>query len=226
MSKEEIRRQRIIAKAELDRLLHLKALGEATQEQINAQLVIVDQFRLEFTNGFTVQLPVTDTADTQRGLNEPAPPNKKAKDTDPVILEIKAEMLAIENEKNQLGNQLAEMPTDSIQTELVGQIKGLRDQYVEKSDELYYYLNHGVRYQHDTADKPEEWDEAGFEAELPRSKYLLYKKLKNRRCDLSKYKKRLSESKTEVKRANQLKNISRAEIEINAMEQLLSTISE
>jgi hypothetical protein len=219
MTAEEIRRQRIIAKATLERECHLQAISEVkSTEVLEKQEIIVNQF---------LKINEKDFKNNSQRIREDLPKSKveKENEVDPILAEIRAELSAIDLEKNKQINLLASMPTSSNQKELVAKIKSLREEYVNKNDEVYYFLTHGERYRVTNEETEESGDTLNSIMErLPKDKFMLNKKLNNRRSDLSKYKARLKEAKSEVKKVHQQKNISQAELEINAMEQLMSSL--
>lgn len=236
MDDKELRRQRMLAKAHFDSVLQMFEHGLATKDDLEAKrkiwLDLKDYSPPPPKVGVYIT-PVDIETDTYRGLN----PNCLIVDSsfeEASELEVlRAELHDIDMLKNKKINELAKMPRDTNQLALVTEIKALREEYVNKSDEVYYFKRHGERVStaFDSAQAPGElnselvsFDDSEFVKSLPRDKLALHKMKKSLESSLSKFKARLAAAKTEVKKASQNKNISIATIKINTIDQLMSTL--
>lgn len=232
MTKDELRRQKIMAGALLERLELECAIGLVDAAAVAAQRDIYSRLRDYVLPDEKTDLATQSGTDKQtKGLvvlTEEKPfvtTAAKVDENDPVLMRLRAELLAIDAEKTKAINLLATMPTDSRQVDLVNKIKDLREAWVSASDKIYYYIEHGeeVGVVRDEASDSSDLIARLMES-LPKDKFVLNKRLLNLRANLSKYRKRQQEAKTDVQRAHQLKNIAQAELEINAIGQLLSSI--
>lgn len=241
MDDKELRRQKILAKAHFDSVLQMFEHGLATSTEVDAKKKIWEDLK-----GFDPEMiakpekvifrPSVDInakvlSENQRGLN----PNCLIVDSsyveDSELEAIEFEKHEIDMRKNKKINELTKMPRNSNQLDLVTEIKALRDEYVNKSDEVYYFKRHGQRFSapleltNETMNSElVSFDDSEFVKSLPRDKLALHRLKKNQESYLSKYEGRLKVAKTEVKKAAQRKNISIATIKINTIDQLMSTL--
>lgn len=241
MDDKELRRQKILAKAHFDSVLQMFEHDLATKAEVDAKrkiwedlkgfdpAIIANPERLIFKTRGDINAKVP--SETQRGLN----PNILIVDSiyveDSELVAIEGEKHEIDIRKNKKINELAKMPRDSNQLALVTEIKALREEYVNKSDEVYYFKRHGERLAPPAPDggaaldsELVSFDDSEFVKSLPRDKFELHRLKKNQETYLSKYEGRLKAAKTEVKKAAQRKNISIATIKINTIDQLMSTL--
>ncbi|MCP9765141.1 hypothetical protein [Lacihabitans soyangensis] len=243
MDDKELRRQKILAKAHFDSVLQLFEHGLATKDDLEAKrkiwqdlkgfdpAMIAKPEKVIFTPRADINVKVP--SETQRGLNPNCLIVDESFDEAAELEAIQAELHEVDMRKNKKINELAKMPRDSNQLPLVTEIKALREEYVNKSDEVYYFKRHGERVSaaFDSAQGPGElnselvsFDDSEFVKSLPRDKLALHKMKKSLESSLSKFKARLAAAKTEVKKASQNKNISIATIKINTIDQLMSTL--
>jgi hypothetical protein len=231
----EIRRQRILAHAELERLDQLWRRGSATDEMLQEQRSIYEQIRdyelaqttkpksepttVEF--GTRVELPEIIESEKligtwpREGL---VVENQFTEEQMVVLNSLKSELEAIDLKKNALGNALAKIPKDVNARNEVQAIKALKELWRAKGDEIYYFQKHGA-----LPHVPTEDDKMNdFEKKLPRDKYELEKLRKNLLPNLSKYKKALSTAKTPAKVAHYKKMITQAELKLHTIETLIS----
>lgn len=246
MDDKELRRQRMLAKAHFDSVLQMYEHGLATKDDLEAKRKIWQDLRdygqnseLTATGGgdlrrnTTIDLSAAESTNNLRGMNPEAVIYDSSFDEAGELEAIQAELHDIDMRKNKKINELAKMPRDRNQLAMVTEIKGFREEYVNKSDEVYYFKRHGERVStgFESAQVPGElnselvsFDDSEFVKSLPRDKLALHKMKKSLESSLSKFKARLAAAKTEVKKASQNKNISIATIKINTIDQLMSTL--
>lgn len=258
MDATELRRQKIVAKAQLDSLVQLYEHGSATKEDVDAQRKIWEGLK-EYSLSPQSESPLTPKGgiwkipsksfiggvknvfvvnkddlvdigpDTHRGLNFNGLIVDSSLEEAAELEEIRKELHEIDMLKNAKCNELASKPRDTNQKALVDEIKALRVQYINKSDEIYYFKRHGERVAPPAPDGGADLDNVSFDdseyvKSLPRDKVELWRLRKNMEANLSKYKGRLEKSKTDVKKAAQRKNISIANIKLNTIDQLMATL--
>lgn len=241
MDDKELRRQKILAKAHFDSVLQMFEHGLATKSEVDTKRKIWEDLK-----GFNPEMiakpekviftPRVDNnakvfTETQRGLNPNCLIVDESFDEAGEIEAIRAELHEIDMRKNKKINELAKMPRDSNQLGLVTEIKALREDYINKSDEVYYFKRHGERFSAPLELTNEtnnselvSFDDSEFVKSLPRDKFDLNRLKKNQETYLVKYNSRLKAAKTEVKKAAQRRNISIATIKINTIDQLMSTL--
>jgi hypothetical protein len=253
MDATELRRQKIVAKAKLDSIVQLYEHGSASKQDVEDQRKIwdglneFDPSRIAKTEKVFSELRGTRIDnnveefvwDSHKGINsdaviydsgmEEAPSLEEAAELD----EIRKELHEIDMLKNAKCNELASKPRDTNQKALVDEIKALRVEYINKSDEIYYFKRHGERVSatldmtnngHQDSVDSISFDDSEYVKSLPRDKVELWRLRKNLEANLSKYKGRLLQSKTEVKKAAQRKNMSIANIKLNTIDQLMATL--
>lgn len=258
MDVTELRRQKIVAKAKLDSIVQLYEHGSASKQDVDAQRKIWDGLKdfdpsriakpekvFSELRGTRIDNNIEEFVwDSHKGINpdaviydsgiEEAPSLEEAAELD----EIRKELHEIDMLKNAMCNELASKPRDTNQKALVDDIKALRVEYINKSDEIYYFKRHGERVStaaaaatldktnngHQDSVDSISFDDSEYVKSLPRDKVELWRLRKNLEANLSKYKGRLEKSKTEVKKAAQRKNISIANIKLNTIDQLMATL--
>lgn len=230
MDNQELRRQKIIAKAKLDELKMRLSYGDDVAEAVAAQEKI--WIALNKYSPMTVTKDLSNLeVDTNIGgvikVYE-----IKAKDIDPLakefqgaidpeLIRLSNELTEIDNRKDQKINELQSLDRKKNHRDLVQDIKSIRAEYVNKSDEIYYFKRHGTLPEQtiETLDVGSE-----YTASLPRDKFELHKKRKSLESSLSKFKSRLKSSKSEAAQKGQLKNIAEAGLKINIIDQLMATL--
>lgn len=224
MAELDIRRQKIVAKAKLDELKMRLSYGEdvaeavATQEKIWIKLR--DYSPLTPSGGNSDIGGVSKVYEIKHADIVSFPWEGAV---DPVLIQLSNELEEIDNRKTIKINELQKLDRSQKHYALVQEIKAIRAEYLNKSDEIYYYKRHGSL---PSADDGNDDLEIGseFAATLPRDKYELHKKRKSLESSLSRFKGRLDKAKTDAAKQAQLKNIATAGLKINIIDQLMATI--
>lgn len=148
-----------------------------------------------------------------------------------MLQNLRDELTALDKEKSRKINALAKLDRSQNHRTEVQEIKNLREKWRSKSDEVYYFIAHGETYKRSEsrAVSTEPVDEADFESSeywktLPRDPAALVRIQLNTRSNLSKYKTRLKTAKTIVKQADYKLKISKAEIELRMIDNLLGML--
>jgi hypothetical protein len=211
MNNIELRRQIIVAKAHLDNVKLMYEHGSATKEDVDAQRLIWDGL-MNFIPGEKILkiANVSDNLDRRKGLNLDYVVVDDVIPESEELLEIQKELAEIDNLKAIATNELQKADRSKNQKDLVQKVKALRKQYLEKSDEIYYFKRHGVKFEKEAEN--DNFDSGTFLSTLSRDKVRLFQDIKNKESSLSKFKTRLRDAKSDVKKAHQMKNISKTEI--------------
>lgn len=172
-----------------------KRTGKHTKEQIAEQEAILISLR-----NFTNEAPKSPTIEPQ--IIEKKAVVELSPDVQQLLDVIKAEMDAIDDEKNELANKMADIPDNVNCADIVAKIKALRKKWANKSDVFWYVKTHGEMPEVQSIEKA---------INLPEDKLELNKMLYNTRSNLSKYRAKLRDSKTEIKKQHYQKQIRMAE---------------
>lgn len=148
-----------------------------------------------------------------------------------ILQKLRGELDAIDREKNRKINELSKLPRNVNHKTAVQEIKNLRERWRLKSDEVYYFLSHGEAYKAKSAfstpglpEDDRDFESSEFWKSLPRDATLLNKQLLNTRSNLSKARRMLKSSKTEVKKADYEKKARKLEIELRMIDRLLGML--
>lgn len=174
-------------------------LGKYTKKQIAEQEAILLSLR-NFNFEAPKSLPVKPTIDPQ--IIEKKPVVELTPEVQQLVDAIKAEMDAIDDEKNDLANKMVDIPDDVKCADIVAKIKALRKKWTNKSDVFWYVKTHGEMPEVQSVERT---------IDLPEDKFELNKMLHNTRSNLSKYRAKLRDSKTDVKKHHYQKQIRMAE---------------
>jgi len=154
---------------------------------------------------------------TEQSWKPDVPLNQAQEDT---LSRLISEQNEIDRQKRQLSNRLKLVPQQQNAKTICDEILKLRNEWMCKGDDIRFFRQNGFLPDADG----EGFDVTAFGKDLPKSKYELDQKIRYRRADLSRYKKRLQESKTEVQKVRQEKNIALAEAELRVMEMSFNLI--
>lgn len=174
-------------------------LGKYTKKQIAEQEAILLSLR-NFNIEAQKSLPVKPTIDTQ--IIEKKPVVELTPEVQQLLDAIKAEMDAIDDEKNELANKMVDIPDNVNCADIVAKIKALRKKWTNKSDVFWYVKTHGEMPEVQSVERT---------IDLPEDKLELNKMLHNTRSNLSKYRAKLRDAKTDVKKHHYQKQIRMAE---------------
>jgi len=172
-----------------------KRTGKYSIGQLAEQEAIVLSFR-NYTNEAPKNLPSKPTIEPQ--VIEKKPVVELNADVQLLVNAIKAEMDAIDDEKSRLANKMADIADNINCADIVAQIKALRGKWVQKNDLFWYVKTHGEMPEVQSIERP---------INLPNDKFELNKMLLNTRSNLSKYRSRLRDAKTEVNKQHYQKQI-------------------
>jgi hypothetical protein len=185
------------AKAMLELMLMEKRTGKYTKEQIAEQEAIL----LSLQN-FNAETIIPQIKPTVIEITEKKAVVELTPEIQNLVDSIKAEMNAIDDEKNELANRMVDIPDNINCADIVEKIKALRKKWTNKNDEFWYVKTHGEMPEVQSVER---------KIDLPVDKYELNKILHNTRSNLSKYRAKLRDSKTEVKKQHYQKQIRMAE---------------
>ncbi len=193
------------AASALENEIRLRRIGKADEQKIVQLQNVVSGFMKTST-------PVKSVEKIQEGFIKYEQEAVLSEELVLQIENIRKEMREIDAKKNKLGNSLYDIPDDVNCREIVAEIKYLREQWRTLGDQIYFIKKNGVA-------RPENCsiNESEFLNSLPVNLLDLDRKIKNRKADLSKYKKRLQEAKTTRQQYAQEKNIAQATTEIQLM---------
>lgn len=172
-----------------------KRTGKYSNEQLAEQEAIVLSFQ-NYTNEPSKNLPTKPTIEPQ--IIEKKPVVELTPDVQLLVDSIKTEMIDIDDEKNRLANKMADIADNINCADIVASIKVLRAKWIQKNDLFWYVKTHGEMPEVQSADKP---------TYLPDDKFELNRMLLLARPRLSKYRKGLQTSKTDVKKQHYQKLI-------------------
>lgn len=176
-----------------------KKTGKYTDQQIAEQQDILLSLR-NFNIESPKSLPVKPTIDPQ--IVEKKQVVELTPEVQQLVDAIKAEMDAIDDEKNDLANKMVDIKDDVNCADIVAKIKALRKKWTNKSDVFWYVKTHGEMPEVQSVERA---------IDLPEDKLELNKMLHNTRSNLSKYRAKLRDSKTDVKKHHYQKQIKMAE---------------
>lgn len=188
-----------------------KRTGKYTNEQIAEQEAIL----LSLQN-YKAASPNTPIPTPQKPIEpqfEKKPIVELSNDVQLLVDKIKEEMDSIDDEKNRLANQMTDIPDHINCADIVAKIKSLRKDWQAKNDLFWYVRTHGEMPEVQSVEKP---------TFLPSDKFELNKMLLLARPRLSKYRKGLQTSKTDVKKLHYQKLIK---IEENLIEEIETKMS-
>lgn len=212
----------MVAKAQLDNLIHLRSVGMASDADVDAQRVIFENLR-NFKSTEIKEVVVVKEIETKPQYLPLQAQVADEEVADAELAAILGELSEIDNLKNEKINELQAADRKVNQKRLVNEVKALRDRYLEKSDEVYYYKKHGCR-----PDNKQNEDVSlirdSYADSLPRDTFSLIRMKLNLESNLSKYNSRMNQSKTQAKKQHYLQKISEAHIKINVIEQLMTTL--
>lgn len=149
---------------------------------------------------------------------EPPPPEMKLTAVALEMIEkLTAEKWEIDRKKNKLADSLYFIDPKINCKNIVKEIKSLREEWMTKGDEIRHIEKYG---------EPVKLDETSgsFVTTLPTDRLELYRKIQNRRTNLSQYRGRLAAAKTLPEQMRQQRNIAKAEIEISLMQTALNAM--
>lgn len=181
-------------------------LGKYTKNQIAEQEAILLSLK-NYTIEAPKSLPVKPTIEPQ--IIEKKPATELNPDVQILVDGIKAEMDAIDDEKNELANKMVDIPDDVNCADIVAKIKALRKKWTSKNDLFWYVKTHGEMPEVQSVERT---------INLPDDKLELNKMLLNTRSNLSKYRSRLRDAKTDVNKQHYQKQIRMAEHLINEID--------
>ena len=228
---EDMRTQRIIAKATLDLLIQKKSHGTATADQVEAQRVIFEKLRnatsqfvidewmkpqtIHFQNGTKIILPEKNE-ETFRGMNPDV-----AIENSEELNSLLSELREIDLEKNKMCNALAKISPEINTKKEVQAIKAKREEWIKKSDEVWYYKKHGQRMQVEVKEVP---DDGAYLASLPRDRYELEKVRRNAMSNISKHKGKGDLAKEEATKRHHETEQMKWQVKFNIIENLIGSI--
>ena len=167
------------------------------------------------------QLPKLSAVEIQKKAEQPwkpdVPLNQAQEDT---LSRLISEQNEIDRQKRQFSNRLKLVPQQQNAKTICDEILKLRNEWMCKGDDIRFFRQNGFLPDADG----DGLDITAFGKDLPKTKYELDQKIRYRRADLSRYKKRLQEAKSEVQKVRQEKNISLAEAELRVMEMSFNLI--
>jgi hypothetical protein len=214
MNSEQLHQQRVMQAAALRQAERDYAKKRITLDRLNE----IRSFKIGVD---TFQLPTTTKVATPKATEQSwkpdVPLNQAQEDT---LSRLISEQNEIDRQKRQLSNRLKLVPKEQNAKPICDEILKLRNEWMCKGDDIRFFRQNGFLPDADG----EGFDVTAFSKDLPKSKYELDQKIRYRRADLSRYKKRLQESKTEVQKVRQEKNIALAEAELRVMEMSFNLI--
>ncbi|MGL4630297.1 MAG: hypothetical protein ACRCVT_03750, partial [Leadbetterella sp.] len=216
MNENELRRQKILAKAHLDSAQQSYEHGLISEDELSEKKAIWEGLQ-NYTLPTFFKPPPVSKIDTHEGINLDNIIYDSSTEEAAELIQIRVELNEIDLQKNRKINELAKLPRNVNQKDVVNQIKELRQAYINKSDEIYYFKRHGERVSVAEVVDPElyNFDDSEYVKSLPKDKLELHRLKKNLETYKSKYQARLRDAKTEVKKAQQNRNISEVVIKIN-----------
>lgn len=188
-----------------------KRTGKYTNEQIAEQEAIL--LSLQSYKAASPNTPIPTPPKTFEPQFEKKPIVELSDDVQLLVDKIKEEMNVIDDEKNRLANEMTDIPDNVNCAGTVAKIKALRKEWQAKSDLFWYVRTHGEMPEVQSVEKP---------TFLPSDKHELHKMLLLARPRLSKYRKGLQTSKTDVKKLHYQKLIR---IEENLIEEIETKMS-
>jgi hypothetical protein len=204
--------QRVRARAKYDLVKMMVRSGRATEADLKEAKEQVERWTEQ------VSKPIKQVESTkERGLYRSDINYGKSLSPDVklIIDELEAKRTEVDNQKKVLMMALATIPENVLAKDEVNDILFLREKWQALSDKIRYV------YQFEKLpETPIEsiFDEHDFAKALPNNKYELDKEIKNLGANLSKYKARLQEAKTEVKRQKYETLIAQAELKKAVMQ--------
>ena len=207
---DEQKLQYLKATALLENQQALQRAGRGDSKQVADLQRVVAQYKGNYQKTVEVLAP----SQVQPGFVQHLPQQSLPPEVCLIVDKLRAEQQQIDHQKNQLADSLYAIPDTVNCRALVQEIKSLREEWAGKGDQIRFVMQYGA-----LPDAPAvtQFDGSQFVQALPQDLLDLDKKMKNRACDLSKYRKRLQEAKTQVSRATQERNIAQAEMEISIM---------
>jgi hypothetical protein len=224
MTETEHKRQIIKATVNEELIKMNLRIGKASKEEL-----LTAQGILKELQGYVVATTASSTSTgsvTAATVKSPPTPSGGVVSADvaftpevAALLEgIKAKKEKIDFEKGMLSNQLHTIP-DGVRCEgLVRQILAKRNEWIDASDEYYFVMRHG----HLPAVADNSFDTDGYVQTLPENLLELDQKRRNLISSISKYRKRLAESKTDIAKQRQEQNINIASLQLASIENILS----
>ena len=179
MNELKLREQRLKAQALLE-LMSKDKSGTYSEADIEKQRIILQ----EISN---YQVPVKKVYQLKKKVYKLTPSE------DQTLITLKAELRKIDLQKNSIANKMSLIKPDQNCKVLVDQIKALREDWLKKKDEIYYYMQHNHLPGDESADEGDELN--GYI--LPDDPVELHKALLNARSYKSNLQKRKQATKTE-----------------------------
>jgi hypothetical protein len=223
---EDLRTQRIIAKAHLDLLIEKKSHGTATADQVDAQRIIFEKLKVATSQAPPINLGVTKVhVIEEKDISNHAFPIKVDYDLissqSEELNSLLSELQEIDLEKNKMCNALAKIPPTINAKKEVQAIKAKREEWLKKSDEIWYYKKHGQLMEQEAKEVP---DDGAYLASLPRDRYELEKVRRNVMSNISKCKSKLSAAKEEATKRHHETEQMKWQIKMNIIENLIGSI--
>lgn len=229
MDAEELKIQRLRVRAELNMLKRRYDSGDASVVEKIRQVEIVLEGLVSYRPPSPLSGGEREEEKSKGNDNEFTPEQKEE------LRQLKEELQAIDRQKNRKINALAALPRNQNHRQEVQAIKAMREDYLRKSDEIYYFMNHGEKYQLKAtaaaveSEKLKVNDNLDFESseywrQLPRDKVELNRLQLNTRSNLSKARGRQNTAKTEIKKADYGKKVSKLEVELMMIDNLIGML--
>lgn len=211
MTEQERNSQSKKAKANYQLVKMLSERGQASDLELREAMDQMERWSKEVLKPLEVVGKVVE-----RGQYIPESTFQKSlpDDVKKIIDKLEAERSALDAQKKGLSTALAEIPEAVSAREMVEDILFMRGKWQELTDRIKY-----VYQFHKLPEAPVEsiFDEHDFALILPNSKFELDRDIRNLGSNLSKYRTRLQQGKTEVKKQHYQTLIAQAELKLGVM---------
>ena len=211
MTEQERNSQSKKAKAKYELVKMLAGRGQASEAELLSAKDQMERWSEEVLKPLEVVVKVKERGQyiPESTFQKSLPDNVKE-----IIDKLEAERTAVDAQKKGLSTALAEIEERVIAREIVEDILFMRGKWQDLTDRIKY-----VYQFHKLPEAPVEsiFDEHDFALILPNSKFELDKEIRNLGANLSKYRTRLQQSKTEVRKQHYQTLIAQAELKFGVM---------
>lgn len=206
------------AKARLELLEAGLRTQQSTPQEVAEARAVYEALRSGIVSSKVIAPPSAPTSSVPTRKFAEEAPKQLSEQVSQLVKQLRAEQQLLDERKAELSNSLQDFPKETNLKHITDEILHIREEWIEKGDEIRYVMQHGCLPQ----DEPMVADT--FVKGLPTNKFELDREIKNLKINLKKYQDRKATCKTVVKIKDYDRKIAIGQIKLAMMESLFNSL--